>query len=210
MKDRAVIFIDGNNWYNSLRKVAKVSKPGNLDYAKLSQKLAGCRQWVETRYYIGRAKYGKEYADQRRFLAGIQSQDSRITVHLGRLEPRRAKDNSAKKILDYLSNLTIRIDRQVYLDLIHIAKQGSSLPVYVEKAVDVSLAVDMVVMAERDEFDSAYLLSADGDFTPAVDAVRRHNKKIYAASPSLGRKLASVVNCYIPLKKTWFSDCYID
>jgi uncharacterized LabA/DUF88 family protein len=63
-------------------------------------------------------------------------------------------------------------------------------------------------MAERDEFDSAYILSADGDFTPAVRAVRAHNKKVYAASPARGAKLASAVNTYIPLRATWFLDCY--
>ena len=77
----------------------------------------------------------------------------------------------------------------------------------VEKAVDVMGAVDMVVMAERDEFDAAYLLSADGDFTPAVEAVRLNNKKVYAVSVAVGAQLASVVNSYIRLKPDWFDDC---
>lgn len=69
------------------------------------------------------------------------------------------------------------------------------------------LAVDMVVMAERNEFDAAYLLSADGDFTPAVKAIRFHNKKVYAASVAPGAQLASVANSYIRLKPDWFDDC---
>jgi hypothetical protein len=40
------------------------------------------------------------------------------------------------------------------------------------KALDVQLAVDMVVMGTRDENDAAYLLSADGDYTGAVDYMR--------------------------------------
>jgi hypothetical protein len=44
------------------------------------------------------------------------------------------------------------------------------------------LAVDMVRMAERNEYDTAYLLSADGDFTPAVKAVAEKGKKVFAAS----------------------------
>jgi uncharacterized LabA/DUF88 family protein len=69
-------------------------------------------------------------------------------------------------------------------------------------------AVDMVAMAERDEYDAAYLLSADGDFTPAVEAVRFLNKKVYAASPRFGAQLATVVSTYLRLKYDWFRDCY--
>ncbi len=78
---------------------------------------------------------------------------------------------------------------------------------FVEKAVDVFLAVDMVVMAERDEYDTAYLLSADGDFTPAVNAVRAHGKKVLAASAASGAKLAASVDTFIRLKPEWFIDC---
>ena len=70
------------------------------------------------------------------------------------------------------------------------------------------LAVDMVVLAERDEFDAAYLLSADGDFTPAAEAVRAHRKKVYAASPAPGAQLAAVVDSFIRLSLDWFDDCY--
>ncbi len=100
------------------------------------------------------------------------------------------------------------LDPRIYRDLYRIAEENSRTTTYVEKAVDVALAVDLVVMAERDEYDSAYILSADGDFTPAVKVVRAHDKKVYAASPAKGAELASVVNTYIPLRVEWFSDCY--
>jgi len=48
-----------------------------------------------------------------------------------------------------------------------LANRHAKTQVMVEKAVDVMLAVDLVVMAERDEYDAAYILSADGDYTPA-------------------------------------------
>jgi uncharacterized LabA/DUF88 family protein len=81
--------------------------------------------------------------------------------------------------------------------------------VWTEKAVDVQLAVDMVTMATRDEYDCAYLLSADGDFTGAVDYVRSLGKKVFAASPLHGAQIAKVVNTFIPLKAAWFDNgCY--
>ncbi len=77
----------------------------------------------------------------------------------------------------------------------------------VEKAVDVQIAVDIVMMAERDEYDVAYLLSADGDFTPAVTAVRTMGKLVYAAAPVRGLQLAAVANAFIRLDRGWFEDC---
>lgn len=63
-------------------------------------------------------------------------------------------------------------------------------------------------MAERDQFDAAYLLSADGDYTPAVEVVRGHGKKVYAVSAGPGAQLASVVNTFIPVDRSWFDDCF--
>jgi len=210
MPDRAVLFIDGNNWYHTL-KDAGIQDLGRLDYSKISQKLVGPRDWIATRYYIGRVPQSGDqslYAEQRRFLASLTSTDSRITTHLGRLESRPVKDPAARELKTYLANLRTRIDQQVYQDLMRIADSHQSVTAFVEKAVDVMLAVDMAVMAERDEYDAAYLLSADGDFTPAVDAVRSHGKKVYAASVSTGAKLAATVNSFIRLRLDWFADCY--
>ena len=66
----------------------------------------------------------------------------------------------------------------------------------------------MVVAAERDELDAAYLLSADGDFTPAVEAVRAAGKKVYAVSPAHGAQLAASADSFIRLEPGWFGDCY--
>ena len=82
---------------------------------------------------------------------------------------------------------------------------------FVEKAVDVMLAVDLVVMAERNGFDDAYLLSADGDFTPAVEHVRSRGKNVYAVAASSGARLAAAVNSFIRIPaSSWFADCYDD
>lgn len=210
MPDRAVIYVDGNNWYHAL-KSANVPDLGALDYARISRKLAGTRQWVETRYYIGRVTQQGDhalYANQRRFIARLQATDARISIHFGRLEPRPAVDRAAWELKRYLHSLPVKIDPRVYRDLYRIAEENSRAVTYIEKAVDVALAVDLVVMAERDAFDSAYILSADGDFTPAVKAVRNHDKKVYAASPARGAELAAAVNTYIPLRAEWFADCY--
>jgi uncharacterized LabA/DUF88 family protein len=49
----------------------------------------------------------------------------------------------------------------------------------------------MVRMADRNEYDVAYLLAADGDYTPAVEAVMGAGKKVFAASLEPGAQLAA-------------------
>lgn len=92
-----------------------------------------------------------------------------------------------------------------------LAARHRKTTVFVEKAVDVMLAVDLVVMAERDDYDDAYLLSADGDFTPAVKHVRSQGRRVYGVSASSGARLASAVNAFIRIRdSSWFADCYQD
>ncbi len=211
LSNRAVLFIDGNNWYHGM-KSSQVNNLAALDYAKISKKLTGGRRWIGTRYYIGRVSQEDNfvlYANQRRFVSSLQATDSRISVYFGRLEKRPAVDRAARELKRYLHNLPVKIPPDVYRELFGIAQRNSKITTYVEKAVDVMVAVDMVVMAERDQYDTAYLLSADGDFTPAVEAVRSVGKTVFAASPATGAKLASVVNSYIPLRPEWFTDCYM-
>lgn len=169
MPDRAVVFIDRNNWYHSLRD-ARVDDLALLNYAKISRKLLGPREWHGTRYSIGQVQQHTNtrlYADQRRFLAGLQATDARITCHLGRIETHLERNEAARELREYLASLPVRIDSRVFQDLMALAQRHEQIPVTVEKAVDVMLAVDMVEMAQRDDFDAAYVLSADGDLTPS-------------------------------------------
>lgn len=74
---------------------------GDVDYRKISEKLVGPRDWIGTRYYIGQVRQTGNvqlYADQRRFLAGLRRLDPRITTHLGRLEPRKVKNEAASEL----------------------------------------------------------------------------------------------------------------
>ncbi len=53
MPGRAVLFIDGNNWYHSLKDIG-LSDLFQLSYTKLAAKLLGPRSLSGIRYYIGR------------------------------------------------------------------------------------------------------------------------------------------------------------
>ncbi|HEX6088458.1 MAG TPA: NYN domain-containing protein [Thermoanaerobaculia bacterium] len=210
MADRAILFIDGNNWFHGLCQ-AQVEDRGRLDYKKISEKLTGPREWIETRYYIGQINQKHNpslYAQQRSFLSGLAKSDPRISVHLGRIESRVVSNAAAHDLREYLTRVGSKLDPTVLADLSEIANRHADTMVFVEKAVDVFLAIDFVTLAIGDAYDAAYLLTADGDYTPAVDAVRKLNKKVYAASLLPGAQLAGAVNSFIRLPRDWFDDCY--
>lgn len=209
MADRAVVFIDGSNWYHSLKE-AGIAAPGDIDIAKLSRKLVGtAREWLGTRYYTGRVNQQEApdvYAKQRRFMSRL-IQNAKVTAHYGRLETRPAKNDLAEELAQYMASLRMRIDMSVYQTLVTMAQRHRKVMVTQEKAVDVMLSVDLVLMGHRDEYDAAYLLTADGDYTPAVKAVREIGKKVYCASPATGAQLAAAANSFIPLKSSFFDEC---
>jgi len=61
---------------------------------------------------------------------------------------------------------------------------------FYEKGVDVKIAVDILVGAYEDEYDTAVLISSDTDLVPAIEKVRLLGKRIeyvgFAHKPSLG------------------------
>lgn len=50
--------------------------------------------------------------------------------------------------------------------------------VYMVKEDDIHIAVDMVKMAYNNAYDTAILISTDGDFVPAIEAVKEKGKKV--------------------------------
>ena len=61
------------------------------------------------------------------------------------------------------------------------------VPDYVEKKVDVAIAVDLVRMAYEDQYDVAYLLSADADYVTAVKEAQRVGKTVFGAKAASER-----------------------
>lgn len=208
MPDRALLFIDGNNWYHACRACG-IRDLFTLDYARISEKLTHPREWIASRYYIGALKHTHiGYREQRQFLARLQNRDPRITVHLGRIEERPRENALAGELLEYLNTAAQKLPPEAVEHLRVLAEKHRLVSLLKEKAADIMLAVELYESAVQNRFDAAYLLSADGDFTPAVKAVRALGKKVYTASPLFSNALKDASNAFIPLNKDWFLDCY--
>ena len=247
MEERAVLFVDGSNFYHGLTnsKEGPGFRPAdykNLDFMALALKLVKGRQVKEVRYYVGKVKQEGDlsnYTRQRQLLDALEQ--SGVTCRLGRLEKRKLQSENPMPLAEWLAALpkrgfnlppeivrelealsrqtvsrrlrewlqslsarNIRLHPVAYKELQRLRQAGSEA-VWVEKAVDVMITVDMLSMAYRDDYDVAYLLSADGDFTPVVAEVRRTGRKVFAASASYGSALADQVNAFIPLKRDFFT-----
>jgi len=203
---RSILFIDGNNWYHGLASIGVDS--GWLDYRLIAGKLLLDRELLEIRYYVGRVRGDlKRERSQARFFIRLRSQG--VQVHLGRIERNVAPAESnpvSQKLRDLIARHQADLPIPLRLDLLALCSED--VPYYVEKQVDVQIAVDVVSGAYHDEYDVAYLLSADGDFVPAVDKARLAGKTVFAASPSYGRQLGRAVDAFIRLDRDWFDGLY--
>lgn len=208
----AVIFIDGSNWYHALKKIGERSD--RLDYSKVARKLAMGREVREIRYYVGKvagargARNDKHVVGQQRFLSALRAQGVRIC--LGRIEknwmdPHKNPVTQALRLL--LAEERASLSDRAAAGLTRLCR--AHLPYYVEKQVDTRLTADLIGMAHRGECDAAYLLSADGDFVPAVEEVKRLGKQVFAASPGKGAQLAAAVHAFIALRREWFSGMHL-
>lgn len=57
----------------------------------------------------------------------------------------------------------------------HVMKQPGQ---FREKGVDVKLAVDVVLKAVKDQYDTVILVSSDTDLIPAIEAIREFGKRV--------------------------------
>jgi len=160
--DKVAIFIDGNNLYHGMKDTCKITR---IDFRKFTNKLAQGYQLIKTYYYNSPCKQETnfdKYKSQQRFFAYLKSLP-RFEVILGRLEKR-----------------IITIEPEIFERIKDIHPQ-QSFETFVEKGVDVNLAIDMLKLAFLDYYDTAILVSGDGDYVSAVNAVQELGKKVINA-----------------------------
>ena len=174
---RAVLFIDGNNWFHGLKKIGVDAY--HLDYRKVARELLKGRSLVEIRFYIGKVTGDRERIErQRAKVASLEAQGARVTwgrIQRNLIPPQ--KNRALKRLRTILAEDGSRIPSDIREQLEELG--GMPVPDYVEKKVDVAIAVDVVRMAYEDEYDVAYLLSADADYVTAVREAQRLGKVVF-------------------------------
>lgn len=163
---RAMVFIDGSNFYHRLKILIGKDTTASLsdfDYQKFCAWL--CRDFIITgiRYYIGAVKrqYNnikseKMYNDQQRFFRKLQIQG--LAIITGQLIQHPDKT-------------------------------------YHEKGVDVRLAVEMIRKAREDKYDQAFLISSDTDLVAAVEEVKSMGRAVQYVGIAQGQSFGLSKTC---------------
>ncbi len=145
-QERVAIFIDGSNFYHSLKHTFFIRD--NVDFkavgfSSLINKILAGRLLIGVYYYNAPLDWSRNpdiYSKQQRFFEDLKKLPGWHVV-LCRLR----KDKDGK---------------------------------YTVKGDDIHLAVDMVSLAYENAFDTAILISGDGDFVPAVERLKKLGKQV--------------------------------
>lgn len=180
---RIMIFVDGSNYYHSLKKSFHTAK---IDFQKVSDFLSKGNDLINIYFYVSPVPWqedAEKYSSQQKYFEKLKL-IKRLELILGRLEHR--KNKKLEKVKRDFHKLYIEIKEDINSErtadfeeleknLDEILKFGNK----VEKGVDVNLAVDLVTLAFENKYDIAIVISNDGDFVPAVKKAQSYGQKVY-------------------------------
>lgn len=153
-KEKVVVFIDGSNHYHIVKKMFNTDCLSAFDFDAFIKYLVGERNLIRTYYYT--APLDKNYISPKGKKSGQETYAKQQQFF-----------EKLKKI-PYFSLILCRMQKETINGKIH----------YRVKEDDINLAVDMVKLAYNDAYDTAILVSSDGDFVPAIKVVKETGKKV--------------------------------
>ena len=146
---RGIVFVDGQNLFYGAREAFGYHYP-NYDVLKLSQKICQSQNWnlVQIRFYTGVPDPADDPVKNRFWSAKLASMGRQgIVVYTRALRYR----NKTIKLADGTA---------------HTFLHGE------EKGIDVRIALDVIGMAVRNEYDVAVVFSQDQDLSEVADEIR--------------------------------------
>jgi uncharacterized LabA/DUF88 family protein len=163
-RKRVIVFVDGNHVYHRMENEYGTHA---LDIKQLAEKLCTItRQLIQIRYYYTPFKQhvnSAKYKEQQMYLETIK--------RIPNIELIPGK---------YIKKPII-LSKATMAKISHLVTRDE-LTTYVEKGVDVNIAVDMIHLSAENQYDDAILLSGDSDFVPAITQVRKNGKRVQTAA----------------------------
>jgi NYN domain len=158
-KERVVLFVDYQNVFNSARERFHRTGPrcltdGQIEPVRLGHLLASRRQ--------------------------RPSQLAEVRVYRGHPDSTRQPRTRAandRQTASWMKDPLVSVFRRP----LRYPRGWPAIPAQ-EKGVDVALAIDMVRLALRSDYDAAILFSTDTDLVPALEAVREIKAHVEVAS----------------------------
>ncbi len=176
MLKRAILFIDGNNWYHNAKQIIN---PKDVDFNKIANLI--CKKFnldlIQIRYYNSIPDISEnplKYHQHMDFLTDLEKQGIKIFT-------RKLQKTSTKEILREKAQIIESLDlcnvckpliKQNCMDCIGIITKK-------EKGIDVKIAIDMIRKCLiEDECDVCVLISGDADFIPAIQTIKDSKKEV--------------------------------
>lgn len=146
---RAIAFVDGQNLYHAVRKAYGYTHP-NYDISRLAQAVCDAQAWrlVQARFYTGVPDHGDNP-----FWLGFWTRKL--------LAMKRSGVNVYSRPLRYRTK--------------RVELPGGSVHTFLsgeEKGIDVRIAIDIIRLAHRNEYDIALVFSQDQDLSEAAAEIR--------------------------------------
>lgn len=150
MKKKTIFYIDGFNVYHGMKEANKFTKFGDyrwLDYQKLAENTIKPYQeltWVK--YFTARIKGNEKKQKHQNDYLDALGMLPKIKIYYGNYQIKKSFDKGL----------------------------GLHYTYPVEKKTDVNIATQLLVDAFQNNFECAYIVSADSDLLPAIEAIRVH------------------------------------
>lgn len=178
--NKAVGFIDGNNFYHTAKKNQLPYR--RVDFSKIMKFVCEkCKLTYGGFYYYNSVpdlkRDEKIYYEQMAYFDVVRHMDKNLDVM-----PRKLRYSSAQEILEryhqkkqnlealgLCDNCKKKVDSACFNCVMEKSKR--------EKGVDVKIAIDIVQKALDDEYDACILFSGDADFVPALQLIQKQGKQ---------------------------------
>lgn len=176
---KSVVYIDGQNF---LYKVADVliknrcinnkQELQSLTFRGLFESTLNNKE-IDIRYYGTKLHFYKEPPEI--------AEKSRVIINQSRI----MRNNLAQQGIEYVESGNLKLRDG---DICRFC--GKQSRHFQEKGVDVKIAVDMMIDAQTGRFDEYVVVSSDNDLLPAVQYLRKLNKRVvYVGIGSLTKSL---------------------
>jgi uncharacterized LabA/DUF88 family protein len=168
--ERVQIFIDGGNFHHLVLRKLGITEL-NFSFEEFAGFLVNSRKVTPMgkRYYIGTVR---EQVGNPRSKEAMSKQTKLFTIlksHGWEVKTSKLRHRTEKIVIDQRVKNFAELHKKGVYEIEYTRMR--------EKGIDVKLATDVIVGAVDDKYDTAIIISSDGDLVPAIDWVRNCKKK---------------------------------
>ena len=169
--ERVCIYIDAGNFYHLVLKKLGLSEK-EFDFDKFASFLAGEKRTIQEmgkRYYVGTVREKEGDIKSKYAMAAQTSLFARLKAVKWEIKTSKLRTRVEEIVIDQ------RVKN--YKKIQELGIKSIKIERLREKGIDVKLATDLIVGAIDNKYDTAIVVSSDGDLIPAIDWIRHRFKK---------------------------------